>query len=178
MGKNGKSLKSPHSSPAPSGASHGITGKRWPQIKWTGLGIRYVPLGIFHCIIHQGMSPSHLEDSYFWVIQWFLSPHGLLPFFFNLVENFIYNVVLVFAVQQCESVEKAMAPHSSTLDWKIPWTEEPGGPPSMGSHRVRHDWSDLAAAAAAMPIRHNYVYMDSFLSLPLVCQYWFSRFHI
>ena len=42
-----------------------------------------------------------------------------------------------------------MAPHSSTLAWKIPWTEEPGGLPSMGSHRVGHDWSDLAAAAAA-----------------------------
>ena len=41
--------------------------------------------------------------------------------------------------------EKAMAPHSSTLAWKIPWTEEPGGLPSMGSHRVGHDWSDLAA---------------------------------
>ena len=39
-----------------------------------------------------------------------------------------------------------MAPHSSTLAWKIPWTEEPGGLPSMGLHRVRHDWSDLAAA--------------------------------
>ena len=35
--------------------------------------------------------------------------------------------------------EKAMAPHSSTLAWKIPWTEEPGGLPSLGSHRVRHD---------------------------------------
>ena len=35
--------------------------------------------------------------------------------------------------------EKAMAPHSSTLAWKIPWTEEPGGLPSMGSHRVGHD---------------------------------------
>ena len=46
--------------------------------------------------------------------------------------------------------EKAMAPHSSTLAWKIPWTEEPGGPKSMGSHRVGHDWSDLAAAAAAI----------------------------
>ena len=33
-----------------------------------------------------------------------------------------------------------MAPHSSTLAWKIPWTEEPGGPQSMGSLRVRHDW--------------------------------------
>ena len=35
--------------------------------------------------------------------------------------------------------EKVMAPHSSTLAWKIPWTEEPGGLLSMGSHRVRHD---------------------------------------
>ena len=44
---------------------------------------------------------------------------------------------------------KAMAPHSSSLAWKIPRTEEPGGLQSMGSHRVGHDWSDLAAAAAA-----------------------------
>ena len=43
-------------------------------------------------------------------------------------------------------VEKAMAAHSSVLAWRIPWTEEPGGLPSMGSHRVRHDWSDLAEA--------------------------------
>ena len=42
-----------------------------------------------------------------------------------------------------------MAPHSSTLAWKIPWMEEPGGLPSLGSHRVRHDRSDLASAAAA-----------------------------
>ena len=35
--------------------------------------------------------------------------------------------------------EKAMAPHSSTLAWKIPWTEEPGRLQSMGSHRVGHD---------------------------------------
>jgi len=42
-----------------------------------------------------------------------------------------------------------MAPHSSTLAWKIPWMEEPGGLPSMGLLGVGHDWSDLAAAAAA-----------------------------
>ena len=35
--------------------------------------------------------------------------------------------------------EKAMAPHSSTLAWKVPWTEEPGRLQSMGSLRVRHD---------------------------------------
>ena len=36
-------------------------------------------------------------------------------------------------------LEKAMAPHSSTLAWKIPWTEEPGRLQSMGSLRVKHD---------------------------------------
>ena len=41
-----------------------------------------------------------------------------------------------------------MATHSSVVAWRIPGTGEPGGLPSMGSHRVRHDWSDLAAAAA------------------------------
>ena len=41
-----------------------------------------------------------------------------------------------------------MAPHSSTLAWEIPWMEEPGGLQSMGSLRVGHDWSDIAAAAA------------------------------
>ena len=44
---------------------------------------------------------------------------------------------------------KEMATHSSVLTWRIPGTGEPGGLPSMGSHRVGHNWSDLAAAAAA-----------------------------
>ena len=44
-------------------------------------------------------------------------------------------------------LEKAMATHSSVLAWRIPETGEPGGLLSMGSHRVGHDWSDLAAAA-------------------------------
>ena len=43
-------------------------------------------------------------------------------------------------------MEKEMATHSSVLAWRIPGTGEPDGLPSMGSHRVRHDWSDLAAA--------------------------------
>ena len=42
-----------------------------------------------------------------------------------------------------------MATHSSVLAWRIPGTGEPGGLPSMGSHRVGHDWSDLAVAVAA-----------------------------
>ena len=42
-------------------------------------------------------------------------------------------------------MEKAMAPHSSTLAWKIPWTEEPGRLQSMGLLRVRHDWKKAMA---------------------------------
>ena len=56
------------------------------------------------------------------------------------------------------ALEKEMASHSSILAWRIPGTGEPGGLPSMGSHRVGHDRSDLAAfigrpdAEAAPPI--------------------------
>ena len=46
------------------------------------------------------------------------------------------------------ALEKEMATHSRVLAWRILGTAEPGGLPSMGSHRVRHDWSSLAAAAA------------------------------
>ena len=46
-------------------------------------------------------------------------------------------------------MEKEMATHSSVLAWRIPGMAEPGGLPPVGSHRVGHDWSDLAVAAAA-----------------------------
>ena len=48
--------------------------------------------------------------------------------------------------------EKAMAPHSSTLAWKIPWTEEPGRLKSMGSLRGGHDW---ATSLPLFPFRHG-----------------------
>ena len=50
-----------------------------------------------------------------------------------------------------------MATHSSVLAWRIPGTEEPGGLPSIGSHRVGHDSGDLAAAAAAAAAAHSYL---------------------
>ena len=49
-----------------------------------------------------------------------------------------------------DALEKEMATHSSVLAWRIPGTGEPAGLPSLGSYRVGHDWSDLAAAAAAV----------------------------
>ena len=56
-----------------------------------------------------------------------------------------------------DPLEKEMATHSSVLAWRIPEMAEPGGLPSMGWHRVRHDWSDLAAAAAAAAMRETRV---------------------
>ena len=48
------------------------------------------------------------------------------------------------------ALEKEMAAHSSVLAWRIPGTGEPGGLPSMESHRVGHDWSNLALAACML----------------------------
>ena len=55
-----------------------------------------------------------------------------------------------------ELSEKAMAPHSSTLAWKIPWTEEPGGLQSMGSRRVGHDWATLLLLFTVMHWRRKW----------------------
>ena len=74
------------------------------------------------------------------------------------------------------ALEKEMATHSSVLAWRIPGTGEPGGLPSLGSHRVGHDWSDLAAAAAAIPSRSIYIithgrisYFHGWVVFPYVC---------
>ena len=56
------------------------------------------------------------------------------------------------------ALEKELATHSSVLAWRIPGTEEPGGLPSMGLHRVGHDWSNLAAAIMFCPFSRNQVY--------------------
>ena len=55
------------------------------------------------------------------------------------------------------ALEKEMATHSSVLTWRIPGTGEPGGLSSMGSHRVGHNWSDLAAVAAAANHQRSYL---------------------
>ena len=52
---------------------------------------------------------------------------------------FDINFILYFGIYYIKVLEKEMAPHSSVLAWRIPGTGEPGGLPSMGSHRVGHD---------------------------------------
>ena len=70
-------------------------------------------------------------------------------------------------------LEKEMATHSSILAWRIPGTEEPVRLPSMGSHRVGHNWCDLAAAMVIIPnaklypccLSILYIVVSSLLSL-------------
>ena len=82
---------------------------------------------------------------------------GLFPipssvFFISVIVFFNSDWIIFIFSSFCENphcvhlfffivLEKAMAPHSSTLAWKIPWTEEPGRLQSMGSLRVGHDWA-------------------------------------
>ena len=72
---------------------------------------------------------------------WYAAVHGVTE-----SQTWLSDFTFTF---HFHALEKEMATHSSVLAWRIPGTGEPGGLPSMGSHRVRHDWSDLAAAAAA-----------------------------
>ena len=72
---------------------------------------------------------------------WWAAVHGVAKSWTRL-SNFTFTF-------HFHALEREMATHSSVLAWRIPGTGEPGGLPSMGSHRVGHNWSDLAAAAAA-----------------------------
>ena len=72
---------------------------------------------------------------------WWAAVHGVAKSWTRL-SNFTFTFYF-------HALEKEMATHSSILAWRIPGTKEPGGRPSMGSPRVGHNWSDLAAAAGA-----------------------------
>ena len=77
------------------------------------------------------------------------------------------------------ALEKAMATHSSILAWRIPGAGKPGGLPSLGSHRIGHDWSNLAAAAAASHwqlLLHSVI--PFMISYPLVATWWISDFFL
>ena len=88
-----------------------------------------------------------------WKIPWTEEP-GKLQSMRSLSRTWLSDFTLTF---HFHALEKEMAIHSSVLAWRIPGTGEPGGLPSMGLHRVRHDWSDLAAAAAISAERRRQI---------------------
>ena len=92
------------------------------QIRMVLLSFEFIVKGIIHVLTLPGFSS---------VAQYWFDKSLLL-----LLSSYRW-----FTVVQCINSEKAMAPHSSTLAWKIPWMEEPGKLQSMGSPRVRHNWT-------------------------------------
>ena len=76
---------------------------------------------------------------------------------------FIGNISLYLSVSGLLYTEKAMAPHSSTLAWKIPWMEEPGGLQSMRSRRVGHSWATSLSLFTFMPWRRKWQPTPAFL---------------
>ena len=86
-----------------------------------------------------------LVSAVFWagVQQWF----SLVLWLLNSVKNLpAVQETQVQSMGWEDALEKGMATHPSTLAWRIPWMEKPGRLQSMGSHRVGHDWSDLAGS--------------------------------
>ena len=95
------------------------------------------------CVVQQNLSTNPFDS---------IGPLGLYPGF-CLGHHFAHSQHLRHTC--IDWLEKEMATHSSVLAWRIPGTKEPGGLPSMGSHRVGHDWSDLAAATLIVKSHHS-----------------------
>ena len=101
------------------------------------------------------MSLSKLQELVMDREAWSATVHGVTrgrtQLSWTKIEIFKHRISKMFPRKLLPQImtflEKEMATHSSILAWRIPGTEEPSGLPSVGSHRVGHDWSDLAAAA-------------------------------
>ena len=118
----------------------------------------------FSCIHRSGIAgilKKYFEEASYWFLQQLIyltfPPTGhtysnfstFLPtfatFFFFLIVGILMHVTwcltIVLVWVSLNDLEKAMAPHSSTLAWKIPWMEEPGRLQSLGLLGVRHNWA-------------------------------------
>ena len=89
---------------------------------------------------------------------WWVSVHGVAKSWTRLSD---FTFTFHFHV-----LGKEMATHSSVLAWRIPGTGEPGGLLAMGSHRVGHDWSDLAAAASTPSVQFSSVQFSRSIQFP------------
>ena len=119
--------------------SYNSGGKPSPH---NGLQSPYPPPCVVPSLLHSSSSLS----PQIWMACSLTSFRALLTYHL-LSEDFqdhhhmLYLFALFIFLLLNSLLEKAMATHSSTLAWKIPWTEEPGGLQSMGSLRVGHDWA-------------------------------------
>ena len=101
---------------------------------------------------------------------WWAAVHGVAEGWTRL-SNFTFTF-------HFHALEKEMATHSSVLAWRIPGTAGPGGLPSMGSHRVGHDWSDLAVAATVYIMSSGYVILLKVVPWPFRSSFSNTHWHL
>ena len=98
-------------------------------------------------VVGTGKAMAPHSSTLAWKIPWMEEPGRLQSMgSLRVGQDWAISLSLFTFTFLFHALEKEMATHSSVLAWRIPGTGEPGGLPSMGSHRVRHDWSDLAVA--------------------------------
>ena len=93
--------------------------------------------GCFHVLAFVNSTAMNIRvHASFWIMVFsrYMPKNGIAGSYGSSIFNFLRNLHTVLQ-------EKAMAPHSSTLAWKIPWMEDPGRLQSMGLLRVGHDWA-------------------------------------
>ena len=101
------------------------------------------------------------QFKYFLIIQYSFFPNFYIV---HICSNFMGMVIVKVSFPHQNVIwtslvvypEKAMAPHSSTLAWKIPWTKEPGRLRSMGSPKVGHDWATSLSLFTLMHWRRKW----------------------
>ena len=109
---------------------------------------------------HWLMSLSKLQELVMDRKSWHVAVHGVTKSW-TWLSDFTFTF-------HFHALEKEMATHSSVLAWRTPGMVEPGGLPSMGSHRVGHNWSDLAAAAERMKWTDGSAIFSLLRNLPTV----------
>ena len=109
-----------------------------------------------------------------WQILWTEEPGSLVVHGATESQTWLSDFTFTF---HFDALEKEMATHSSVLAWRIPGTGEPGGLLSLGSHRVGHNWSDLAAAAGLYHTSLTHSPVDGHLGIFPVLKYYKQGFY-
>ena len=120
---------------------------------------------------HHSSKASILQCSAFFIFQ-LSHPYMTSGKTIALTRRTFVGKVMALLFSKLSLLKKAMAPHSSTLAWQIPWTEEPGRLQSMWSQRVRDNWATSLSLFTFMPWRRKWQPTPVFL--PRESQGWRS----
>ena len=126
----------------------------YPDIQWKQISLLWSRTWAY---IHSGWSSVYIA---FCFPMFHLALIQLFSFMSSLVAQTVRHLPImqepwVRSLGQDDPLAKELATHSSTLAWKIPWMEEPGGLQSMGSQRVRHNWATSLSLSFSLYIKSS-----------------------